>query len=110
MSITPEIRAQIIALLDEAIPETLDDLNRVTRDRELWRAGSSDHGFPGLGAEETEARYAEEIDRDRRVFHGLRSLSIKLDRPQRLARYQAGYASRSSFADARFPRDVSRGR
>ena len=77
--ITAEVRAQILALLDEAIPEALADLEQATRSRELWRAGSAAHGFPGLGAEGTEARYAEEIDRDRRTVQGLRSLSAKLE-------------------------------
>jgi len=96
--ISSEVRDQIIGLLDEAIPEALADLDETTRNREMWRAGASEHGFPGLDADETEVRFAEEIDRDRRVFRGLESLSVKLDRPPRLAGYQAGYASRSSFA------------
>jgi hypothetical protein len=99
--ITDELRAQINALLDEAIPEALADLEQATRHRELWRAGSSEHGFPQLGEEATEARYAEEIERDRRVLHGLQSLAAKLDRPPRLSGCQAGCASRSSFRPRR---------
>ena len=113
--ITGEVRTQILALLDEAIPEALAGLEKTTRSRDLWRAGSCAHGFPGLDDEETEAHYAEEIDRDRRIFHGLRSLSAKLDGGGGapvgafLSGYQAGYASRSSFCGSRPPREPTPG-
>ncbi len=109
--ITGEVRRQILDLLDAAIPEALADLGRATRSRELWRAGSRVHGFPGLGAAETESRYTEEIDRDRRVFHGLRSLSAKLDGHPGVPVVpgvrgcRAGYAPRSAFRATGLPGD-----
>ena len=116
--ITPEVRAQIISLLDAAIPEALADLEQTTRRRDLWRAGAGEHGFHGLGPDETEARYAEELERDRRLYHGLRSLSAKIGvagaapappRLRGLPGCHAGYASRSAFAQRSFPRGAAPG-
>jgi hypothetical protein len=75
------VRDQIALLLDEAIAEALEDLEATRRARDLWRAGDALSGLPGLDADETEARYAAELDRGRRIFHGLNSLAAKLSLP-----------------------------
>ena len=79
--IAGEVRCLIAVLLDEAIPEVLEDLDATRRARDLWRAGDVHSGLPGLRADETEARYAAELDRGRRTFHGLNSLAAKLSLP-----------------------------
>lgn len=81
--IAGEVRGLIAVLLDEAIPEVLEDLEATRRARDLWRAGDVLSGLPGLDADETEARYAAELDRGRRIFHGLNSLAAKLSLPGR---------------------------
>ena len=77
--IPPELRAEIAALLDEAIPEALEDLESTTRNFEHWRSGDVRHGFPQLAAPETEALYREYIEQDRHMLHALNSVAAKID-------------------------------
>ena len=92
--------------------------HRARADRAQPRAvarGAANHGFPGLGPDETEARYAAKIERDRRAFHGLKSLSVKLaapradrNRPVSIVVRALGRASRSARPTAAGPARVRR--
>jgi hypothetical protein len=72
--------AEIAALLDEAIPEASLDLESTISDRDTWRAGGADRGFfLELGPPETEALYADLIERDERQLQAFRSISAKIE-------------------------------
>jgi hypothetical protein len=76
--IPPELHPLFVTLLAEAIPETTGDLERMTRERDRWRAGDLDYSFPGFDDEAAEAMYEEGLERDRRVLGGLMSLNARL--------------------------------
>ena len=76
--ISATLRAEVTALLDEAIPEASLDLESTIGDRDNWRAGDAGRGFAESGPEETEALYADLIERDRRNLRALRSISAKV--------------------------------
>lgn len=70
--------SEVAALLDEAIPEAIRDLWNTIHARDGWFDGVAGHGFPGLGRDDTEARYGEYIDGARELLSALQSLDAKL--------------------------------
>ena len=77
--IPPGLRREIVELLNEAIPESVLDLESSAESRDRWRAGDAGQGFPDLGAGETEAVYSELIGGEQRHAEALRSISAKLE-------------------------------
>ena len=77
-----ELRGQATALLDEAIPEELGDLERTTHNRDRWRAGDTGPGFPDLGDAATEVLYAQRIAAHGRQLRALRRVAAKIDLSQ----------------------------
>lgn len=73
------LRGEIAELLNEAIPESVLDLESTVHSRDRWRAGDAGQGFPELGSEETEELYEELIENEQRNVEALTSIASKLD-------------------------------